>query len=53
MRKFIVIDPYVYAVKAKDNEKRMDGKLLVTSREKFRGISTFSSKKKMGKSLAT
>ena len=45
----VAIDPHGCAVKA--NKKYSDGKLLVTSREKFRGISTFSSKKKMEKLL--
>ena len=42
----IPMDPHACAVKAK--EKYFDGwKLLVTPRDKFRGISTFSSKKKI------
>ena len=47
----IEMDPYAFAIKAK--EKYFDEwKLLVTLREKFRGISTFSSKNKIEKSLA-
>ena len=48
----IAIDPYACAVKAKD--KYFDGwKTVGHVREKFHGISNFSSKKKMEKSLAT
>ena len=48
----IAIDPYVCAVIGKQNFL-IDGNLLLMSREKFRGISTFSPKKEMEKLLAT